>query len=389
MTEASLIGRSINDRYRLLEVLGEGGMGRVFRAEQLGAGRPVALKLLHAEFSGVPEVVQRFEREAEVTTRLSHQNIVKLVDFGQWDGRFYLATEFLPGRSLAALLDATRDETRGGLTVERTAAIMRPVLDALEYAHRQGVVHRDLKPENIMVIPARGMFSGERVKLLDFGIAKLGDDDAQSHGPKLTQMGLLLGTPGYMSPEQAAGQQADERSDLYACGVIVYEMLAGRRPFEGDNLQVLAMHLNATPPSLRQAVHGTPIPPEVEAVVMRALRKEPPERFQSARELRLALESAAKARNVTAGVSGTDKTILATPAVRRPRAGWMRPAIIALALMLLIGQHLAPARSGNHREIASTVERRPQIPKAPSPSKRKDPGPKRARPAPKKHTARP
>jgi len=107
------------------------------------------------------------------------------------------------------------------------------------------------------------------------------------------------------------------------------------------------------------------------------------------RELRLALESAAKARNVTAGISGTDKTILATPAVRRPRAGWMRPAIIALALMLLIGQHLAPARSGNHREIASTVERRPAIPGAPSPSKRKDPGPKRARPAPKKHTARP
>src|SRR4029079_11448965 len=148
-----------------------------------------------------------------------------------WEGRLYLAMELLAGQSLANLLDAKPREDGGGLTVKRALEIMRPVLDALEYAHGLGVVHRDLKPDNIMVIPGRGLFAREHVKLLDFGIAKL-RDNGQEQGRKLTQVGMVLGTPGYMSPEQAAGQSADVRSDLYSCGVILYEMLAGRRPYE-------------------------------------------------------------------------------------------------------------------------------------------------------------
>ncbi len=361
----------------------------MFRAEQLATGRTVALKLLHSQFSGVAEVVQRFEREAEVTTHLSHPHIVKLVEFGNWDGRLYLATEFLAGRSLADLLDSNRSGNGGRLTVARTIAIMRPVLDALDYAHRRGVVHRDLKPENIMVVPARGFLSRECVKLLDFGIAKLGEDDGTAPGPKLTQMGLILGTPGYMSPEQAAGQKADVRSDLYSCGVLLYEMLAGQRPFEGDNLQVLAMHLNATPKSLREIAARASIPSEVEAIVMRALSKQPADRFQSARELRRALDRVALLPGGGAGISGIEKTILAAPPAPLRPAGWMRPAVIALALGLLIGEHLEPSASGASARIASAAGRRPPITEVEAGSKHRVGAAKRTRTTARKHLERP
>jgi len=361
----------------------------VFRAEQLATGRTVALKLLHSQFSGVEEVVQRFEREAEVTTHLSHPHIVKLVEFGSWDGRLYLAMEFLPGRSLADLLDSNRGGTGGRLTVARTIAIVRPVLDALDYAHRRGVVHRDLKPENIMVVPARGFLSRECVKLLDFGIAKLGEDDGTTGGPKLTQMGLILGTPGYMSPEQAAGQKADVRSDLYSCGVLLYEMLAGRRPFEGDNLQVLAMHLNAAPKPLRESAGRASIPSEVEAVVMRALAKQPADRFQSARELRRALDKVERLPGDGAGISGIEKTILATPRAPLRPAGWMRPALIALTLGLLIGEHLEPSTSGASGRIASAADGRSAPTDAQTGTKHREGAVKRTRNTARKHLERP
>jgi serine/threonine protein kinase len=387
VNEASLIGRNVGDRYRLLEVIGDGGMGRVFRAEQLTTGRTVALKLLHSQFCGVAEVVQRFEREAEVTRQLSHPHIVKVVEFGEWEGRLYLATEFLAGRSLASLLDSNRGKDGGRLSVARTIAVMGPVLDALEYAHRRGVVHRDLKPENIMVVPARRPFSRERIKLLDFGIAKLADDDADPKAPKLTQLGLILGTPGYMSPEQAAGQKADARSDLYACGVLLYEMLAGCRPFEGDNLQVLAMHLNAVPKPLREIGRGTSISPEVEAVVTRALAKQPAERFQSARELRRALGGVANLKSNKPALSGLEKTIVAGTPATRGGGGWMRPALVALVLGLLIGEHLRTAPSGDNRGLASNGPS--SLTDAQGASKRREATLKRTRTTPRRHSARP
>jgi serine/threonine-protein kinase len=350
---ASLVGSTLGDRYRLLEVIGDGGMGRVYRAERLATRQMVALKLLQPEFAGVDQIVQRFQREAHLTFQLSHPHIVKVVEFGEWNGRLFLAMELLAGKSLAELIQ--RDAAGRGrrLTVERTIAIMRAVLDALEYAHRRDVVHRDLKPENIMVIPARGLFSREGVKLLDFGIAKLGDERDGTR-QKLTQMGLLLGTPGYMSPEQAVGQQADVRSDLYSCGVILYEMLTGQRPFESDsNLEILAMHLNTAPRSLRAVAPDAHIPAAVEAVVLRALAKRPAERFQTARALRQALERAPLVPDTGAAVSGLDATMLATPTAPRAPSRWMGLAIAAVVTAMLIGEHMRPRTPGSGRRVAS------------------------------------
>ncbi len=382
MDEASLVGTSLGDRYRLLEVIGDGGMGCVFKAEQIATGQTVALKLLHARFSGVTEVTDRFEREAQVTTQLAHPHIVKTVEFGKWNERLYIAMELLAGRSLAhLLLDANRKKPRERMAVRRMIAIMHPVLEALEYAHGLGVVHRDLKPENIMVVPGRGFFSRECVKLLDFGIAKL-EGDAEPAGRKLTQLGVILGTPEYMSPEQALGQKVDVRSDIYSCGAILYEMLAGRRPFEGEAVEVLAMHVTAAPKSLRDVTGETSIPPQVEEVVMRALAKRPADRLQSARELREALDGLPDFRTADAIITGTEKTIFVSPPVPRRREGWFRPAIIAVALALLVGEHLGAAAAGSKVWKTASAE-------AGDPEKRDEAKPKRehSKPVPKKTRA--
>lgn len=256
-----LIGCSIDGRYRLDSLIGRGGMGAVYSATRLLIGDEVAVKILHTEQGGDPHAAERFRREARAAARLKHPNAVSIYDFGvSSDGLQFLVMELVEGKSLR---EVTR--TQGPLDSSLVAEIASQICAALDEAHRQHIVHRDIKPDNIIVnfTPA-----GLRVKVLDFGIAKLRDDTA-SH---LTQTGSVMGTPHYMSPEQCLGEELDSRADIYSVGIVVYELLCGRVPFNSPiSTAVVVQHVNQPPPSLL-GINPT-IPAEVEAVVFHALEK--------------------------------------------------------------------------------------------------------------------
>jgi tRNA A-37 threonylcarbamoyl transferase component Bud32/cytochrome c-type biogenesis protein CcmH/NrfG len=270
-------GRVVGERYRLLDRIGEGGMGLVYRAEHTLMKKTVAVKLLHGELGQVEEMVRRFEREAQSASRLSHPNIISVTDFGRAaTGELYLVMEYLPGRSLADAIQEARY-----LPIERALQIARQILSALAHAHAHGVVHRDLKPPNVMLTRAADGSGAEVVKILDFGVAKMTRDLAP--GEHLTQTAMVFGTPSYMSPEQATGQEADHRSDLYSCGVILYEMLTGRKPFVANDLvKILAMQVTTPPPSFAAAAPEVRLPAALEAAVMRALEKDRERRYPDA-----------------------------------------------------------------------------------------------------------
>jgi len=262
------------DRYRLTGRLGEGGMGIVYRAEHTIIGRPVALKLLHPNLTTVPEAVDRFFREARAAGEVATEHIVEITDSGRTeDGTNFLVMELLSGRSLADLID---EQQR--LDPHRAVGIALQITRALEAAHGRGVVHRDLKPANIQLVP-RGA-DQDFVKILDFGVAKITESNV-----KLTQTGTIVGSPAYMSPEQASGKTVDRRTDIYALGVILYEMLAGKPPFVGTNAtEVLMSHLLQAPTMLREA--NPAVPESLERVVMQCLAKDPANRPQDMGELR-------------------------------------------------------------------------------------------------------
>ena len=266
-----LVGVTIGGRYTLLEKIGEGGMGVVYRAQDAATPEPVAIKLLLPEFCRIGEVAQRFHREALAMRRLTHPNIVRVVDFGKLDsGALYLVMELLAGESLA---DVVRKQ--GPMPSERVMHIATQMLGALGHAHDQGVIHRDLKPENVVLLP------GDGVKILDFGIAKIRDDSTQSEMIKLTQAGLTVGTPEYMSPEQAGGLEVDARADLYSCAVLLFEMLTGRRPFVAKHAVDLMVMQTTTPAPSARGFEPS-IPDWVDAAVLRALEKDRERRFASA-----------------------------------------------------------------------------------------------------------
>ena len=237
----ALIGRVIADRFRVDAVLGEGGMGAVLRCHHLGLGRDVAVKVLRPELGDDAEITARFEREAKSASRLDHRNCVRVLDFGQWtpfagaSAIKYLAMQLLEGHELGDMMARP-------LPPEKVIEYSLQIIAALDHAHRHGVIHRDMKPENIFVTYDHE--AREVLKLVDFGIAKLTETVAGS--PKLTRAGLVFGTPRYMSPEQASGGNVDARTDLYSLGVIMYQMLTARLPFESDDLVTLTQGAHAT-----------------------------------------------------------------------------------------------------------------------------------------------
>jgi len=263
-------------KYRVEKLLGEGGMGRVYRANQLVLEKPVVLKLLHPALQKDPRTVARFQREAKAASRLSHPNSIDVLDFGQTDdGALFIAMEFVDGRDLHQVL--TDDWP---LPEPRIIRIVTQVLSALADAHQAGVIHRDLKPENIMVVARRGGES-DVVKVLDFGIAKIVDGGADG-GPSLTRTGFVCGTPEYMSPEQARGAPLDSRSDLYSVGVLLYQMVTRQLPFSSDSAMGYATkHLTEDPQPPNTLRPGS-CSRELEALVLWALRKEPADRPQTA-----------------------------------------------------------------------------------------------------------
>jgi serine/threonine protein kinase len=271
-------GTIVADRYRIDALLGEGGMGAVYRAEHIHMRKLVAIKVLHAELTTSKEVVARFEREAIAAGTIAHSNVAAATDFGRLEGgSFFLVLEYVDGRTLR------RELREGPISPKRAVRIARGIVDALVAAHGHGIVHRDLKPENVM-LTQRG---DERdcVKVLDFGIAKL---DVQG-GVPLTRAGTIFGTPDYMSPEQALGQTADGRSDLYSLGVMLFEMLTGTRPFQGGTATLLRQQvLTGAPPLPPELVAR--IDPKLAQIVEKLLDKTPSRRFQSAEELGAALD---------------------------------------------------------------------------------------------------
>ncbi|MEZ4403276.1 MAG: serine/threonine-protein kinase [Kofleriaceae bacterium] len=265
---ADLVGREIAGRYRVTAKLGEGGMGAVYRGEQISLKRQVAIKVLRPELSADVGLVRRFNAEAELAARLSHPNTVNIYDFGQdANGALFIAMEFLEGRSLRHLLTQ-----EAPLTPARALSIGRQVAASLADAHAHGIVHRDLKPDNVM-LTERGK-ERDVARVLDFGIAKLRDDDRATNA--MTRAGDLVGTPQYMAPEQIKGDAVDGRTDVYALGAMLYEMITGRLPFEGPTVMaVLSKHLTETPPAPSERRPDLALPPQLDALVMAALAKEP------------------------------------------------------------------------------------------------------------------
>jgi hypothetical protein len=326
-------GDLIADRYELEELVGTGGMSSVFRARDLQLGRRVAIKILHERLAGDPEYLERFRREARAVAKLSHPNIVTVIDRGDDDGRQYIVFEHVEGENLKELVQRT-----GRLPVRRAIELGLAVADGLAFAHDQGLVHRDVKPQNVLLSR-----EGD-VKVTDFGIARSLEVE---HG--VTQTGTVLGTGEYLAPEQASGRPISPATDVYSLGVVLWELLAGEVPFSGENFVAVALrHVNEPPPSLQE--QRPDISPRLAATVERALAKDPARRFPSmaalARELRACLAEADGAvAPPSAPADDAALTMVTRPAARGRRAAPRRRrrplALYAVLVLVAAGAALA------------------------------------------------
>jgi Tol biopolymer transport system component len=309
-----MIGTTVA-HYRILEKLGAGGMGEVYRARDARLNRDVAIKVLPASLSRDPERLRRFQQEAQTVAALNHPNILAIHDFGEHDGSPYIVTELLEGETLRGRMGA------GAIPVRKATEVARQVARGLAAAHDKGIVHRDLKPENIFVTP------DGRVKILDFGLAKLVPERVTPDAatlPTQTEPGVVMGTVGYMPPEQVKGQVADHRSDLFSFGAILYEMLLGTRAFTGEtSVEIMNAILKEDPPDLLEA--GQNIPAALGRIVGHCLEKNPAERFQSARDVAFALEA----------FSGSGSSAIAAVSAGTHRSWW--PGLRVAAEVALFG----------------------------------------------------
>ena len=273
-----MLGQVVDERYRLIERLGGGGMGSVYRAERVTLGRSVAVKFLHPNLGSRPDFVQRFQREAEAMSKLYHVHCAALYDCGVHGGTPYLVLEYIPGRTLAADLQS------GPMEPRRAVAIIRQILEALRYLHRRNIVHRDLKPQNVMLVSSSS--GADFVKVLDFGMAKAVAGERKD----ITVQGFIVGTPSVMAPEQIRQKPVDGRTDVYAAGILLYEMVVGHKPFQHPEMEKLMhMQLESPPVPPSRILGPGALHPAIEEAILRALAKDPRERFQSAQAMSDAL----------------------------------------------------------------------------------------------------
>jgi eukaryotic-like serine/threonine-protein kinase len=314
-----VVGELIAERYELEEVVGTGGMSSVYRAHDRLLERDVALKVLHDQFGEDGEHVERFRREARAVARLSHPNIVTVIDRGEQDGRQFIVFEYVPGENLKAVV-----EREAPLSEQEALQLVLQVAQALTFAHEHGLVHRDVKPQNVLLTE-----NGE-AKVTDFGIARSLDVHAG-----LTQTGTVLGTSDYIAPEQAQGSRASVQTDIYSLGVVLYELLTGELPFKGENFVAVAMrHINDPVPSVREQRQD--VSPRLDAAVGRALAKDPRDRFPTMEAFASELE-ACLADPVGANGGGTaEETVVVAPPKRRrrERPPAERPSVWPLILLL-------------------------------------------------------
>jgi len=311
------IGRDIlNGQFQILQKIGTGGMGAVYKALQPEMNRMVAVKILHPKLTNRKDLVSRFRREARAMSHLTHPNTVKVFLFGELpeDSSLYIVMEFLEGKNLNQTVRA-----EGPLPMDRALPVLISVCGALEEAHRAGIVHRDLKPENIFLSHQGGM--RDYPKVLDFGLAKVTEREMRPGSLILTQEGMVFGTPEFMSPEQAQGKTLGPESDIYSLAVILYEVLTGKLPFEAKGaMEYLQLHVSGKPITLSERVPGKAFPPLLDRVMDRALAKKPEERFASAADFGAAMQA------VLNGATELPASLAPAAPVPHPAAPAMAPA---------------------------------------------------------------
>jgi serine/threonine-protein kinase len=326
-----MLGQIVDERYRLLERLGGGGMGSVYRAERVNLGRAVAVKFLHPNLGNRADFVQRFQREAIAMSKLYHVHCAALYDCGVHGGAPYLVLEYIPGRTLAADLES------GPIAPWRAVVIIRQVLEALRYLHRRNIVHRDLKPQNVMLVSSSS--GADFVKVLDFGMAKIVAGERRD----ITVQGFIVGTASVMAPEQIRQRPVDGRTDIYAAGIMLYEMLVGHKPFQHPELEkLMLMQLEAAPVPPRQLLGPGAIGAAIEGVILRALAKDPADRYQSAQEMSDALAAA--------WAQGEQ----AAPPPPAPAGTLRRLLPLLLAALLLLAGALAAQKLGGFLHLGLT-----------------------------------